>query len=52
MSSDKVTNKYAGAPGAKKLPQNEGFDLFKTFRHPPKPAEPIRAAKTETKPKE
>jgi len=51
MSSDKPTNKYAGAPGAKKLPEGEGFDLFKTFRHPPKPADPIRAPKMPAKPK-
>jgi len=52
MSSDKITNKYAGAPASKKPSQSESFDLFRTFRHPPKPAEPLRAPKAETKPKE
>jgi len=52
MSSDKAVNKYPGAPGAKKLPEGQAFDLFKTFRHPPKPADPIRAPKAAVKPKE
>jgi hypothetical protein len=51
MSTDKTANKHAGAPAAKKLPEGERFDLFRTFRHPPKPAEPIRAVKAEVKPK-
>jgi hypothetical protein len=52
MSIDKAANKqHAGAPAAKKLPEGERFDLFRTFRHPPKPADPIRAPKT-VKPKE
>ncbi len=51
MSSDKAINKYAGAPSAKKPAEGESFDLFKTFRHPPKAAEPIRAPRAEAKPK-
>jgi hypothetical protein len=35
MSSDKISDKYAGAPGAVKSPKAKGYDLFKTFRHPP-----------------
>ncbi|MGH6894091.1 MAG: hypothetical protein ACREEP_17745 [Dongiaceae bacterium] len=52
MSSDKATNKYAGAPGAKKPAEGQSFDLFRTFRHPPKPAEPVRAPRAEVKPKQ
>ena len=35
MSSDKIPDKYAGAPGAAKSPKAKGYDLFKTFRHAP-----------------
>jgi hypothetical protein len=35
MSSDKIPDKYAGAPGAVKSPKAKGYDLFKTFRHAP-----------------
>lgn len=35
MSSDKNTDKYAGAPGAVKPAQAKTYDLFKTFRHAP-----------------
>jgi hypothetical protein len=52
MTDDKVVNNRAGAPAAKKPPEGERFDLFRTFRHPPKPAEPIRAPKAAAKPKE
>jgi hypothetical protein len=52
MSTDKAPNKHGGAPAAKKPSEGERFDLFRTFRHPPKPAEPIRAQKTPAKPKE
>jgi hypothetical protein len=52
MSSDKVPNKFAGAPAAKKPSESESFDLFRTFRHPPKPAEPARPQRAEAKPKE
>jgi hypothetical protein len=51
MSSDKAPNKHSGAPAAKKPTESEAFDLFSTFRHPPKPAEPARPQKGETKPK-
>lgn len=51
MSNDKTSNQYKSAPGAKKLAESERFDLFRTFRHPPKPAEPIRTPKAEPKPK-
>ena len=49
---DKTVNNRAGAPAAKKPPEGERFDLFRTFRHPPKPAEPFRAQKPATKTKE
>lgn len=52
MSTDKNANSRAGAPAAKKPAEGERFDLFRTFRHPPKPAAPIRAPKAETKSKE
>jgi hypothetical protein len=52
MSIDKIPNSRGGAPAAKKPSEGERFDLFRTFRHPPKPAEPIRAPKASDKPKE
>jgi hypothetical protein len=52
MSTDKVPNQHGGAPAAKKPSEGERFDLFRTFRHPPKAPEPIRAPKTPSKPKE
>ena len=52
MSTDKIPNSRGGAPAAKKPSEGERFDLFRTFRHPPKPAEPIRAPKATDKPKE
>jgi hypothetical protein len=52
MSSEKTPNSRGGAPAAKKPSEGERFDLFRTFRHPPKPAEPIRAPKASDKPKE
>jgi len=52
MSSDKVVNSRAGAPAAKKPAEGERFDLFRTFRHPPKAAAPLRAPKSDNKPKE
>lgn len=52
MSTEKAVNKHQGAPGAKRSPENAGFDLFQTFRHPPKPADPIRAPRAAIKPKE
>jgi len=51
MSTDKIPNSRGGAPAAKKPSEGERFDLFRTFRHPPKPAEPIRAPKASDKPK-
>ena len=50
MSTDKTAKDRAGAPAAKK-PEGERFDLFRNFRHPPKPAEPSRTPATK-KPKE
>jgi hypothetical protein len=47
--TDKTANKHAGAPAAKPRPESERFDLFRTFRHPPKPAEPARPPKSEAK---
>jgi hypothetical protein len=35
MSSDKILDKYAGAPGAAKSSKAKAYDLFKTFRHAP-----------------
>jgi hypothetical protein len=52
MSSEKLPNTRGGAPAAKKPAEGERFDLFRTFRHPPKPAEPIRAPRAADKPKE
>ena len=52
MSSEKTPNSRGGAPAAKKPAEGERFDLFRTFRHPPKPAEPIRAPRATDKPKE
>ncbi len=51
MSSDKVSNRYSGAPAAKKPTESEAFNLFNVFRHPPKPAEPARPQRGEAKPK-
>jgi hypothetical protein len=51
MPTDKAVNKHAGAPAAKKLPEGERFDLFRTFRHPPKAPEPFRAPRADDKPK-
>lgn len=51
MSSDKIPNKYSGAPASKKPTESEAFDLFRTFRHPPKPPEHVRPQRGETKPK-
>jgi hypothetical protein len=52
MSTEKPINQHPGAPGAKRSPENAGFDLFRTFRHPPKPADPLRAPRPAIKPKE
>jgi hypothetical protein len=52
MSTDKTADSRAGAPAAKKPAEGQRFDLFRTFRHPPKPAEPHRAPRTADKPKE
>jgi hypothetical protein len=52
MSTDKAADSRAGAPAAKKPAEGQRFDLFRTFRHPPKPADPIRALKNSSKPKE
>ena len=52
MSSDKSADSRAGAPAAKKPAEGQRFDLFRTFRHPPKPAEPLRAPRNIDKPKE
>jgi len=52
MSSDKAADSRAGAPAAKKPAEGQRFDLFRTFRHPPKPAEPFRAPRNADKPKE
>lgn len=52
MSSDKSADSRAGAPAAKKPAEGQRFDLFRTFRHPPKPAEPLRAPSAADKPKE
>jgi len=49
MSTDQARPQHGGAPAAKKPSEAERFDLFRTFRHPPKPAEPIRAQKTPAK---
>jgi hypothetical protein len=49
MSSSNIPNKYSGAPGAKKPAEDKSFDLFRTFRHPPKPAEPLRPQKKDHK---
>ncbi len=35
MSSEKIPDKYAGAPGAAKSSKTKTYDLFKTFRHAP-----------------
>ena len=35
MSSDKIPDKYAGAPAAAKSSKAQAYDLFKTFRHAP-----------------
>lgn len=35
MSSDKLPDKYAGAPGATRSAKTPVYDLFKTFRHAP-----------------
>ena len=51
MSTDKAANKYSGAPAAKKPTESEAFNLFNVFRHPPKPVEPARPQRGETKPK-
>jgi hypothetical protein len=52
MPADKAPNTHGGAPAAKKPSEGERFDLFRTFRHPPKPAEPSRTPKASSKPKE
>jgi len=55
MPTDKAVNSRAGAPAAQKPAEGERFDLFRTFRHPPKPADPLRARrapKADSKPKE
>ena len=52
MPTDKAPNTHGGAPAAKKPSEGERFDLFRTFRHPPKPAEPSRTPKASSKPKE
>jgi hypothetical protein len=52
MSTDKTADSRAGAPAAKKPAEGQRFDLFRTFRHPPKPAEPHRAPRAADKPKE
>jgi len=52
MSIDKTAKDRAGAPAAAKKPEGERFDLFRNFRHPPKPADPSRAPATPKKPKE
>ena len=52
MSSDKAADSRAGAPAAKKPAEGQRFDLFRTFRHPPKPADPLRAPRNADKPKE
>ncbi len=51
MPTDKTTDSRAGAPAAKKPAEGQRFDLFRTFRHPPKPAEPFRAPRNADKPK-
>jgi hypothetical protein len=43
ISSDKIPDKYAGAPGAVKSPKAKGYDLFKTFRHAPANAKESQA---------
>ena len=52
MSTDKAADSRAGAPAAKKPAEGQRFDLFRTFRHPPKPDERVRAPKSADKPKE
>jgi len=52
MSTDKTADSRAGAPAAKKPAEGQRFDLFRTFRHPPKPAERGRTPKSADKPKE
>jgi hypothetical protein len=52
MSTDKSADSRAGAPAAKKPAEGQRFDLFRTFRHPPKPDERVRAPKSVDKPKE
>jgi hypothetical protein len=52
MSTDKSADSRAGAPAAKKPAEGQRFDLFRTFRHPPKPDERVRAPKSADKPKE
>jgi hypothetical protein len=43
MPSGKIPNEYAGAPGAKKSPKTQVYDLFKTFRHAPAATKEIPA---------
>ncbi|MEZ5830533.1 MAG: hypothetical protein R3D05_05100 [Dongiaceae bacterium] len=50
MSTDK-SDKVPEAPEVKEPAVSQGFDLFKTFRHPPKVGEPIRAPKAPVKSK-
>jgi hypothetical protein len=52
MSTDKVTDSRAGAPAAKKPDEGQRFDLFRTFRHPPKSPDPSRLPKGADKLKE
>ncbi|HWA49968.1 MAG TPA: hypothetical protein VG742_16980 [Dongiaceae bacterium] len=51
MSSEKISEAYAGAPGAAKSPKAKAYDLFKTFRHAPANAKedlpPVPAIKPE-----
>lgn len=41
MTDDKNAKKHAGAPAANKPSEGERFDLFRTFRHPYKPGDPV-----------
>lgn len=43
MSSDKIPDKYAGAPAAAKSSKAQAYDLFKTFRHAPANAKESQA---------
>ncbi|HET6620320.1 MAG TPA: hypothetical protein VFG64_10290 [Dongiaceae bacterium] len=53
MSTEKAPNNHSGPlPAKKRSVEGEGFDLFKTFRHSPKPTEGIRPIEDEEKPKE